>query len=421
MQIDIELNNYIRPLRNEEYEKLKESVLLEGIRDPLVVWNGMLLDGHHRYKIAQAYNLEYKTTEIDLPDREAAKEWILTNQLGRRNLTQQEASYCRGKLYKSRKLNHGGNRKSNTQNGNLKSTAEELGEQYGVSKNTIIRDEEYSDAIDRVAEKVGNDDAILSGQASIPKKDVDELIKIKQEAPEYVKPIMDGEMTIAEARKKHQETTRLNERQDLAKAGMSVSNNDKWNVWYADIQEWDAPRQYDFIITDPPYSRDYIYLYEKLAMRSIDWLKTGGLLVAMCGQSYLNQIYEIMSKHMDYYWTAAYLTPGQSPSIWNKNVIPKWKPLLIFSKGDYKGKMFGDVFISGENDKKQHKWGQSVSGMKSIISNICLPGQYILDPFCGAGATGIAAIVHGCFFDGIDIDEQSVNISKARLNDTATT
>jgi hypothetical protein len=39
----------------------------------------------------------------------------------------------------------------------LKSTAEELGEQYGVSKNTIIRDEEYSDAIDRVAEKVGND------------------------------------------------------------------------------------------------------------------------------------------------------------------------------------------------------------------------------------------------------------------------
>jgi N6-adenosine-specific RNA methylase IME4 len=238
MKIDIELKNYIRPLRNEEYEKLKESVLSEGIRDPLVVWNGLLLDGHHRYKIAQAYNLEYKTTEIDLPDREAAKEWILTNQLGRRNLTRQEASYCRGKLYKSRKQQGARTDLTFTQNGKKLTTAEELGEQYGVSKNTIIRDEEYSDAIDRVAEEVGNDarDAILSGQASVPKKDVDELIKIKREAPEYVQPIMQGEMTMTKARqeiRRKQATEKLN-----------------------DIKTVEAKRiegVFDVIVIDPPW------------------------------------------------------------------------------------------------------------------------------------------------------------------------
>ena len=103
VMIDDELKSYMRPLREEEYEKLKESVLAEGIRDPLVTWRGILLDGYHRYKLAQEHNLEYKTVEVDLPDKEAAKEWIVTNQLGRRNLTPQEASYYRGKLYESKK------------------------------------------------------------------------------------------------------------------------------------------------------------------------------------------------------------------------------------------------------------------------------------------------------------------------------
>ena len=131
--IDSEFANYIRPLSDEEFEKLKESIKLEGIRDPLVVWNGFLIDGYHRYKIATELEIEFKTIEIDLPDKEAVKEWIIKNQLGRRNLTSQEASYYRGKLYESRKLNHGGDRKSSVQNAHLKKTAEIIGKEYGVS------------------------------------------------------------------------------------------------------------------------------------------------------------------------------------------------------------------------------------------------------------------------------------------------
>jgi len=133
MKIDTELSGLIRSLQPEEYEKLKESILAEGIRDPLVVWRGILVDGHHRYKIAQEYGLEFRTVEIDLPDKEAAKEWIITNQLGRRNLTPMEASYYRGKLYESRKLSRGGDRKSKGQNVLLKTTAEKIAEEYGVT------------------------------------------------------------------------------------------------------------------------------------------------------------------------------------------------------------------------------------------------------------------------------------------------
>ena len=131
--IDSEFANYIRPLSDEEFEKLKESIKLEGIRDPLVVWNGFLIDGYHRYKIATELEIEFKTIEIDLPDKEAVKEWIIKNQLGRRNLTSQEASYYRGKLYESRKQQSGA-RNDLTCGKNyhrLEKTAEIIGKEYG--------------------------------------------------------------------------------------------------------------------------------------------------------------------------------------------------------------------------------------------------------------------------------------------------
>ena len=114
--------------------------------------------------------MEYRTVEIELPNKEAAKEWIITNQLGRRNLTPMEASYYRGKLYEARKLSHGGDRKSKGQNVLLKTTAEKIAEEYGVTDKTIKRDAQFSQAVDKVAAEVGEEakNAILTGKVNIP-------------------------------------------------------------------------------------------------------------------------------------------------------------------------------------------------------------------------------------------------------------
>jgi len=235
--IDSEFANYIRPLSDEEFEKLKESIKLEGIRDPLVVWNGFLIDGYHRYKIAQEHNLEYKIVEIELPDKDAVKEWIIKNQLGRRNLTEQEVSYYRGKLYEAQKLNHGGNRTASVHFAHLK-TAEEIAQKYGVNESTVRRDEVFSRSVDKVAEEVGEEAkrAILSGQANIPKKDVEKLIEIKQEAPEFIEPVLNGEITISKAvqeTKRKKITEKLNDIETIeAKAVEGV---------------------FDVIVIDPPW------------------------------------------------------------------------------------------------------------------------------------------------------------------------
>jgi len=247
---------------------------------------------------------------------------------------------------------------------------------------------------------------------------VTQLLKLTrlnaEEQKKIAEKIVNGAKDIKDARR----ILIQEERAKIANEGKLIEPDNRWAIYQGDITTWQAPRQYDFIITDPPYSKEYLHLWKVLARRTLEWLKPGGLLIAMSGHSYLDQIYAILNEYLKYYWTAAYLTPGQpTPLNYIKKVNTTWKPLLIYSVGEYKGKIFGDVFKSDSSDKTFHDWGQSESGMYSIISGICLPGQYILDPFCGSGTTGVAALKYGCLFDGLDIDKSSVQIAKKRLYD----
>jgi len=227
--------------------------------------------------------------------------------------------------------------------------------------------------------------------------------------------VKSGVFTLAQAAQEARHQRLAEDRNRLATQGSTIEDTEQWQVWQADIETWQAPCQYDFIITDPPYPREYLHLYEVLARRAAEWLKPEGLLIAMCGQSYLAAIHLALGTHLNYYWTACYLTPGQPTPLRHRQVNTSWKPLLIYSRQEYKGKIFGDVFTSNKPDKDHHEWGQSVSGMYHIISQMCLPGQNILDPFCGAGTTGVAALQHGCLFAGIDISQENVDITRARL------
>ena len=74
------------PLTPDEYAQLEANCLADGIRDPLVVWRGTLIDGHNRYDIAQKHGLEFQVVEKEFEDETAAKIWMVTNQFGRRNL-----------------------------------------------------------------------------------------------------------------------------------------------------------------------------------------------------------------------------------------------------------------------------------------------------------------------------------------------
>ena len=90
--IDSEFQSLIPPLSEDEYRLLEKSILAEGVREPLITWNGTIIDGHNRYAICDEHGIKFKTVEREFASRDAAKIWIIENQFGRRNLSAYDRS-----------------------------------------------------------------------------------------------------------------------------------------------------------------------------------------------------------------------------------------------------------------------------------------------------------------------------------------
>ena len=86
-KIDAEFSTLIPPLNADEYSRLEQSIIAEGCRDAIVLWNNIIIDGHNRYRICKKHNLPYKTITRDFASRQDVIIWMLQNQLSRRNLT----------------------------------------------------------------------------------------------------------------------------------------------------------------------------------------------------------------------------------------------------------------------------------------------------------------------------------------------
>lgn len=99
--LDDEFERLIPPLAEEESKLLEESLLQDGCRDPLSVWNGTLLDGYNRYHICQKHNIPYRTVTVPVSDRDEAIAWICCNQMARRNISEETRRYLIGKRYEA--------------------------------------------------------------------------------------------------------------------------------------------------------------------------------------------------------------------------------------------------------------------------------------------------------------------------------
>jgi len=61
--IDPEFKKWIMPLRDDEYLGLEENIMMYGCTQPLDTWNGILIDGHNRYKICKEHGIYFEIHE----------------------------------------------------------------------------------------------------------------------------------------------------------------------------------------------------------------------------------------------------------------------------------------------------------------------------------------------------------------------
>ena len=195
LTIDPEFEGKIPPLREEELKQLEENILADGVViNPLIIWDGVLVDGHNRYRILQKHpEIQFTTYEKEFPDRYAAIAWICKNQLGRRNLTPQQFKYLIGQQYEAEKCtsNYNGNRFTSgdksrcVQNEHTykpERTAERIARENNLSDSYVRRAEHFAKGVDAAEEAVpGIKQEILTGSIKPTEKAVAAIAKAPPE------------------------------------------------------------------------------------------------------------------------------------------------------------------------------------------------------------------------------------------------
>ena len=193
LKIDLEFQNKIPPLTEAEYAQLEENILEAGkVFDPIVVWNDTIIDGHNRYKVILDHPfVEWKVREMHFADKWDAFDWMYKNQLGRRNLTDEQKMFLIGKMYEARKHSHGGQignqnaAKRSDQNDNSVlpdnkqgRVVNQIAKENGVGTATVKRAEDYAKGIEEIRkEEPEFADEILKAEKKIPKINIIEVAK----------------------------------------------------------------------------------------------------------------------------------------------------------------------------------------------------------------------------------------------------
>lgn len=199
LSIDSSFSTLIHPLSKDELLRLEENLLRDGCIDPIVVWNGTIVDGHHRYALCSKHEIPFEIKRMSFSCKQEAIAWICANQLGRRNISAETRRYLIGKQYEAEKVtgvlrNKWGNNQHQTKNGDTKGeensdsrdavsrhlTARRIAEENNVSRATVERCAIFSKAIDQLERKAPDiAHAILAGDQKFTQGRVVELSSMK--------------------------------------------------------------------------------------------------------------------------------------------------------------------------------------------------------------------------------------------------
>lgn len=184
LKINPEFEKLIPPLLDDEFELLEKNILSEGeIFTPIFTWNGYIIDGHHRYRILSEHpNIKYRVTEKAFNNKYEALTWICLNQLGRRNLTDNNRKYLIGKRYEIEKEANGCIERfdSNQEKSPVGTkcplgkidkhkTRKRIADETGKTQSYVKKASQFAKGVDAAEEVVpGIKEEILSGQIKKP-------------------------------------------------------------------------------------------------------------------------------------------------------------------------------------------------------------------------------------------------------------
>jgi hypothetical protein len=399
--IDPELQSWILPLKQEEYGELEKSILEDGCRDALVVWNDTIIDGHNRYAICMAHDIPFKVVDKSFENKDSVKFWMISNQIARRNLDsiQRIALVMKGEALIAQ-------RAKEKQLASLK---------QGDKMPDLVNLPERENKIDTRKE--------VAAQAKVSEKTYAKGKEVLLKRPEAMNKIISGETSIHKEYTEIKKEEKLEERrQELAQKTTDAQKlPDTITLYHGDfLKEYEklGKESVDCIITDPPYVNEWLDNYAGFAKASEYVLKPGGFLITYIGHIHMDKILAQMTPYLEYYWIVMLKHAGTNAAVHSRSVQCGMKPILIFNKSPRlkPKRYFNDVIMGTGKEKDAHEWQQGEEELRQLFEPFTDPGDLVLDPFMGSGTTIAMAKKLNRRAIGFDIDGMNVAITNRRVS-----
>jgi 16S rRNA G966 N2-methylase RsmD len=462
--ISPEYEKLVPEMSKQAYEELKESIIKNGLYDPITINNkGVLLDGHHRYRIWTELKKEggipSRIKDFETPLNE--RRFVIESNLRRRHLEPYQKAALGRELEKIeieeaklRQIEAGGDKKSKGDRLSKKLdkrslTPAEIAVRREKAKLRRQRKKEEEaknpkpkpeKSLDKKTGKRSTK-SIKEGQAL---EKVSKFTNLSAEMqrqydyvldngwPELIEEMTHGitKITKAYSTLKHEEERKKLEveakrlEEEAKKAEKEARRNKPFNILNCDLNDPSISdiiekNSISIIDSDPPYGEANLDCYSKLGKFAMDYLVDGGSLIVYTGQLTLDSVIErLKSVGLKYWWTFSIYHTGGNQAIHPRGVFAEWKPRLWFIKGDKrlnKSEYLRDSIDSTKPDKATDEWAQSPIESEYVIEHLTVKGQTVVDPFCGSGTAGIAALKLGRKFVGIDIDKSACETAENRL------
>jgi ParB-like chromosome segregation protein Spo0J len=207
--------------------------------------------------------------------------------------------------------------------------------------------------------------------------------------------------------------------------GRKVVQGRDWEIRHGDFRlalNDVADESVDLVLTDPPYGDDALPLWSDLAELSARVLKPGRVLVALTGQRRLAEVIGRLTDHVSWVWLGMIPRSGAaSPtSARGLRIDSRFIPVVVLSAGRYEPRGYFLDVVKPETKvkglKAEHPWEQPVGPFLELVEAFSKPGELVLDPLCGTGTTGVAALRLGRQFLGVDKDKAAVSLAIERLS-----
>jgi hypothetical protein len=403
-KVDDEFRSLIPPLSGEEYHQLEANLIAHGCRDALVLWRGLLLDGHNRLTICNRHRLAYDTTEIELPDREDAKLWIEEHQFGRRNLSNDQKAALAFRIMQRRVAI------------SKKQRASKGGASRGTGRNLVVHGGHQEKSTPRQRELAAKEQNISARKL----REIGSLAKIDSA---IVANIINGEISLRDAKEAMRD--RVRQRKITAALETHVRGE---GIHTGPMKQLFRLLDDDsvslFISEPPPWEKKALPLYTELAKLAQQKLKPNGFCLVLCGQLYLNEIIARLSEVLDWYWLCAVKLDDDANGgrIWPRKMTNRFKPILMFTKRpaptQAENQWVADLVHRPKADTAHQEHGQSVGDSQYYVEHLTLPGELVVDPFVSEGTVPVICKAMGRRFVGTELNPGVAAAARARVAST---